>query len=154
MLPEVSQEFPGQLVILANQAEQLLPIVSSHFLMEFWYRTCIWSSCHISLDIEDTTLNDEKPFQKQLTYCLQRGTLINSLPFYFSSSTLTFLVGFPKKKGVLLSESTSVIKHVNNVPSTATWSLHSRTVSMLKNETAKNVLSKIGTTTNYISTKA
>lgn len=81
------------------------------------------TSHHIPLDTEDATLNDERLFQKQLTYCLQRSTLLNSLPFCFFSLMAPLGV-FQGRKSI------SVKKHLNKFPSTATQPLNSRPIQM------------------------
>lgn len=120
LLSHVSHKFPGQWVILANQADDcplFLCVPSCN--VQPWSRPCKWSSHHVPLDTENVALNDELFFsKKKLTYCW-------TVLIFFVLLTLYFPGGFPGKEALLFSGSISVEKHFNKLPSTATRPLNS-----------------------------
>lgn len=119
-LSHVSHKFPGQWVILANQADDcplFLCVPSCN--VQPWSRPCKWSSHHVPLDTENAALNDELFFPKRNWHTAEQSL------FSLSSSLFTSLEIFQGRKLLLFSGSISVEKHFNKLPSTATRPLNS-----------------------------
>lgn len=120
LLSHVSHKFPGQWVILANQADDcplFLCVPSCN--VQPWSRPCKWSSHHVPLDTENVALNDELFFPKRNWHTAEQSS------FFLSSSLFTSLEIFQGRKLLLFSGSISVEKHFNKLPSTATRPLNS-----------------------------
>lgn len=93
LLSHVSHKFPGQWVILANQADYcplFLCVPSCN--VQPWSRPCKWSSHHVPLDTENVALNDELFFPKRNWHTAEQSS------FFLSSSLFTSLEVFQGRK--------------------------------------------------------